>query len=573
MENENDRKDTQHLPDSVVDLIGRIISKMRYRKKVRQEVRAELIAHFEDELRDCTTDREKEQKARQAIADFGDIKLLAILLRRAKKRCRPRWKTALVRTFQALALLLLCFILYAVWFSTGKPTISVDYTALLNRMNLPELRDKDNAWPHYQKAVSLYVEPNDDETRTLAYQKTSKDRRCNFADLTAEEQTGITGWVMLNEPAWRAFETGSSRSYCYRAYTHDPNDEEKWLMAILLPNLADIRNIARLGIWRSRIASEKGNIPEALDACIVVARAGSHRQGKGPLVEQLVGLAMCRLADKQIAVILDAHDIPADRLDHFRQQLSRIYPDEYTLVDTAGERLAFMDTVQHVFTRGGLGGGHLIPGQWLWLVDDFGTTIEQDKEAKRFMLPILAAASMAHARRDRTVKKANELYDRQEQFAKMTPYQRRAADIESADDMLQSLPHYRFYLLYYLFPAVDRITEFGYRGRVSHQATLTILALKRWRAERGEYPPGLGGLVTAGFLKEMPMDPYSDKPLVYSKTGDDFMLYTVGPDFTDDAGRPGRDKRGRPKDWTDNGDTLFWPVLQDPSQPGVTSEK
>jgi len=553
MENENDRKDTQHLPDSVVDLVGRIISKMRYRKKIRQDVRAELIAHFEDELRDCTTDREKEQKARQAIADFGDIKLLAILLRRAKKRCRPRWKTALVRTFQALALLLLCFILYAVWFSTGKPTISVDYTALLNRMNLPELRDKDNAWPHYQKAVSLYVEPNDDETRTLAYQKTSKDRRCNFADLTAEEQTGITGWVMLNEPAWRAFETGSSRSYCYRAYTHDPNDEEKWLMAILLPNLADIRNI---------IASEKGNIPEALDACIVVARAGSHRQGKGPLVEQLVGLAMCRLADKQITVILDAHDCPADRLEKFHRQLSQIYPHGYKLMNMKGERIMFMDTVQHMFTRGGLGGGHLIPDQWLW-IKDLGSNFRQDREVRTLMLPVFAAASMAHARRDLTVKKANELYDRQEQYAEMTPYQRRVAGVQSTEDMLQSLPRYRFYLLHYLFPAVDRIIAIGHQGRALHEAALTILALKRRRAEKGEYPSELSELVTEGFLKEVPMDPYSDKPLVYN----------VGPDFTDDAGRPGRDKRGRPKDWTDNGDTLFWPVLQDPSQPGVTSEK
>jgi hypothetical protein len=58
---------------------------MRYRKKVRADVMAELTAHFEDELRDCRTDEEKEQKAQRLITDFGDVKLLAVLLRPSQK--------------------------------------------------------------------------------------------------------------------------------------------------------------------------------------------------------------------------------------------------------------------------------------------------------------------------------------------------------------------------------------------------------------------------------------------------------------------------------------------------------
>ena len=61
---------------------------MCYRRKVRDEVKAELMAHFEDELEDCKIDEEKEEKARAILSDFGDLKL-AILLRRAKIRCRP----------------------------------------------------------------------------------------------------------------------------------------------------------------------------------------------------------------------------------------------------------------------------------------------------------------------------------------------------------------------------------------------------------------------------------------------------------------------------------------------------
>ena len=94
MQNQNKPTDLQNLPVAASDFINSVIKKMRYRKKVRLDVRAELTAHFEDQLRDCATDRDREQKAQQLIADFGDPKLLAVLLRRAKKRCRPLWRKA-----------------------------------------------------------------------------------------------------------------------------------------------------------------------------------------------------------------------------------------------------------------------------------------------------------------------------------------------------------------------------------------------------------------------------------------------------------------------------------------------
>jgi len=84
---------------------------MRYRRKVRRDVQAELAAHFEDELKDCENDEDKEQKAKQLITEFGDVKLLAVLLRRAKKRCRPLWRKALVRSLQVLGIIVLYFLI------------------------------------------------------------------------------------------------------------------------------------------------------------------------------------------------------------------------------------------------------------------------------------------------------------------------------------------------------------------------------------------------------------------------------------------------------------------------------
>lgn len=112
MENQQETKEKNNiLPACAIEYIKLVVSKMRYRKKVRQDVQAELAAQFEDELKDCATDEEKEQKAEKLITEFGDVKLLAVLLRRAKKRCRPIWRKMVARTFQTVKVVILCLIL------------------------------------------------------------------------------------------------------------------------------------------------------------------------------------------------------------------------------------------------------------------------------------------------------------------------------------------------------------------------------------------------------------------------------------------------------------------------------
>jgi len=91
----------EHLPAVVAEYIELIIRKMRYRQKVRQEVRAELAGHFADALADCKTDQERQERALRLINEFGDGRLLAKLIRRGKKRCRPLWRTMVARSFQA----------------------------------------------------------------------------------------------------------------------------------------------------------------------------------------------------------------------------------------------------------------------------------------------------------------------------------------------------------------------------------------------------------------------------------------------------------------------------------------
>jgi len=554
------KSDLQSLPKCARDFIKLVIIKMRYRKKVRADVQDELSAHFEDELRDCATDKEKEQKAQQLIEQFGDAKLLGILLRRAKKRCRPLWRTVIARTFQAIGVLILCFIIYTIWFLTGKPTISVDYLAIINQMNKPELSEKDNAWPHYEKAIELYVKPSEnlEETDTFRNYKEIK----SFGDITAEEKKEVIDWVGQNQAAWQEFATASSKLHCYRKAEYNTKDEEKWLWNILMPELAELRGLSKLGIWRAKINVEQNKIQQSVEDCLVIIKTGRFWQNsKVSIVEQLVGLAISRLAHQEILHITETEKLSAAQLKRLQQQLLEIYPSGFPPMDIEGERLMFLDIVQHVFTDRGPGGGHLIPERLCFLNDALcGSQDFLSVETGLGETFLLAGPAMYHARRNETVAKGNEYYDQLAQISKMTPYERHINEIDE-DEMILSLRKWRYVLISIFMPALGRASEVVYRVQILHEATITVLALQRWRLERNGYPADLDELVTAGYLNELPMDPYSDKPLVYKKTDDNFILYSVGRNFTDDGGEYGKDRKGKPRLWYSlDGDAIFWPI-------------
>ncbi len=75
MKEEDHNKLFDNLPGCAGEFIRVVVRKMGYRREVRGEVLAELVGHFEDGLRECGSEQEREERARELIADFGDVKL------------------------------------------------------------------------------------------------------------------------------------------------------------------------------------------------------------------------------------------------------------------------------------------------------------------------------------------------------------------------------------------------------------------------------------------------------------------------------------------------------------------
>jgi hypothetical protein len=71
----------------------------------------------------------------------------------------------------------------------------------------------------------------------------------------------------------------------------------------------------------------------------------------------------------------------------------------------------------------------------------------------------------------------------------------------------------------------------------------TALAIERYRLSHGQLPTGLDNLVPV-YLPRVPQDPFDGQPLRYRRLEPGFIVYSIGPDQTDDGGKQRRPVKG-----------------------------
>mgnify|MGYP000862507396 CR=1 FL=1 len=86
-------------------------------------------------------------------------------------------------------------------------------------------------------------------------------------------------------------------------------------------------------------------------------------------------------------------------------------------------------------------------------------------------------------------------------------------------------------------PAEDAFRRFHDRSSARARLLLLELALRRYRRGQGAEAARLEDLVPE-YLPTVPADPFGKGPPVYRQVGGGHMLYSVGPDGTDDGGEP-----------------------------------
>jgi hypothetical protein len=75
------------------------------------------------------------------------------------------------------------------------------------------------------------------------------------------------------------------------------------------------------------------------------------------------------------------------------------------------------------------------------------------------------------------------------------------------------------------------------------RSVLTALAVERYRRKEGQWPASLTALVPE-YLAQVPLDPYDGQPLRYSRLTNGVVIYSLGPDRTDNGGKLDRTYQG-----------------------------
>jgi len=315
-------------------------------------------------------------------------------------------------------------------------------------------------------------------------------------ELPVQEQALLRRWVQDNNRALEQIQLGSQKPYCWFQHTGEK------LQTTEMPHLSTRRKLAFALQARAKLSAEDGNITSAVDDIVTLYKFGAHvADGPKPLVEKLVGIAVKSLPIRVAFNIIDRKMLDTNLMKSLDDKFKQLVTDYSEPFDIRGEKIFMQEKVVTDPTYIGF-------------------------------KPYL--------------KSTLEYYDT---MAAKTSWQLHNEQIQS---ITKDNP-----LIEILGSSIAKVIELESRIRAEEQALITTLAILRYNANSDGYPGALPQLVSAGYLNELPIDPFSNKPFVYKRTIQSFTLYSFGADYDDDGGLHSKWGLGE-----EGGDQVFWPVEQ-----------
>jgi hypothetical protein len=414
----------------------------------------------------------------------------------------------------------------------AKPTIKVDYLVECNRVSKPEGYDPNkNAGPYYEKLFA--------EFKPLPAVLADKWRIWP-EDLNSVELEALKAWAPSNEAALVHLAAAARQPYWWYEMKSRDGTPLDWFP----PYFREQRPIAWGVVALAKLRASEGQMDRAFALLLDVHALGSRCRGGQLLIEQLVGVAVCKAVHDAMLDILDRRPVPIEVQTSVLQTLGDRLPQPRMPWFSKGEAAFAHSEIQSLFTDDGKGSGRLIPGAFR----DYFNRIPRDRKIS-FLEAIRICARHPDRRShlqtyDREITTVATLLGRTpwSMHNHGTTYQDELDEI-TRGDALASIGT----------GAEARVIELGWRARIEDDATVAVVATLVYRAQKGQLPTSLDQLAASGLIKQVPMDPYSDRPLVCKVAGDTFVLYSVGEDLKDDGGKAV--VWGIPL-----GDHVFWPV-------------
>ncbi len=537
------------LPPEISKAIETVVRRTRLHALEKADLAEELIAHFADGL-------EAGRSADDLVATFGDLRRTARLIRRAKIRSRPLILNILDWARRTALMMLLVYAAAWAWLITARADPTVDYLAEMNRAAIA-LPESERAWPLYREAFIRHEFAVADHGR-LEPEETRRRKRwlapgdggwpaavahlSAHADLLESLRRGGTRKGMGLRAGYEADFQGNDRLALFGPDAPLSDDEAcpdqppdpytRTLMGALIPVQALAREAATYLAVDLRHAVEENNAPIARRN--LVAMLGLSRQSRElpSLVSELVSHRIYVAALEQVAYVLERRPDLFTKAQWIDLVHALAASDDDMHPDFSGERLVFLDCLQHMYGNRGR-----VTLRGVQMFDHPAVGLEAAGETA--LVAGFPLAAMLIADRDEAERVFERLYgwaaedSRRplwERLGKPSRYYRQIDewDVSWRDKL-------RYWPLLVILPALDVATNVTQSTHAFREAIQVAIALHLYHVEHGRYPDELDDLVPR-HLPAPPVDHSTGLPLVYRFVDGSPRLYGRGIDGHDDGG-------------------------------------
>jgi hypothetical protein len=307
-------------------------------------------------------------------------------------------------------------------------------------------------------------------------------------------------------------EQGTQRESCRFDLDYDDG------LYTLLPHIPDLRNLARIFCAKIYLEAENGNSDTAWEMFQIYLKFADALRTEPTIVSQLVRMAAIRLSCKTIIKVCEI--APPNEQQYTQiQSLLKDFDDIRTLIFSIdAERLLLGEQVFN------------LPKDELYKTSVEHINIREEARGPIYRLlfygitfkPIFLADHAAYLR---FMHEGARFVER--------PYSRKEGEI-----LEKGVQKKRHIVTSILAPALFRLKEIHFEMIAELRIAQAGLALQQYKQKEGAFPDSLEALK----LKNI-KDPFSDGPLIYKTEGENFLLYSVGPDHKDNNGSPRQGKQ------------------------------
>ena len=284
-----------NLPEEAKGLISRVVHRTRLFRLEKVAVASELTSHFMDGLEAGTA-------VAELVERFGDERVAALLIRRAKRRGRPVLWHIWNFCFRIAAIFIAIYVGMLIRFCVGHPTPCVDYVAQLNKPDLT-IAPGDKGWRIWREAILTTSDGTVDGY--LTFPKEIGGGHDRFSTPATWKETA--DWLNHHADAVELARRASDKpalGFVYGAFgsANDPalfgpqtSDQipGQPLMAVLLPHLNHLRMMANLLSFDAKLAASTGDkLRCQTDLQALMGLTRQLRHSDGFLLNSLVALGI-----------------------------------------------------------------------------------------------------------------------------------------------------------------------------------------------------------------------------------------------------------------------------------------